>query len=52
LPCELADHVLDAGEVGLGGLQPQFRLVAAGMQPGDAGGVFQYAAALFGLGPE
>ena len=47
---ELADHVLDAGEVGFGGLQPQFGLVAAGMQAGDAGGVFQHAAALFGFG--
>ena len=47
---ELADHVLDAGEVGFGRLQPQFGLVAAGMQAGDAGGVFQHAAALFGLG--
>ena len=47
---ELADHVLDAGEVGLGRPQPQFGFVAAGMQAGDAGGVFQHAAALFGLG--
>ena len=46
---ELADHVLDAGEVGLGGLEAQFGLVAAGMQAGDAGGVFQHAAARFGL---
>ncbi|MGY4298038.1 hypothetical protein ACVWXN_006133 [Bradyrhizobium sp. i1.4.4] len=47
---ELADHVLDAGEVGFGRLQPQFGLVAAGVQAGDAGGVFQHAAALLGLG--
>ena len=47
---ELADHVLDAGEVGLGGAQPQFGLVAAGVQAGDAGGIFQHAAALLGLG--
>ena len=47
---ELADHVLDAGEVGFGGLQAQFGLVAAGVQAGDAGGVFQHAAALLGLG--
>ena len=47
---ELADHVLDAGEVGLGRLQPQLGFMAAGMQAGDAGGVFQHAAALFGLG--
>ncbi|MEY9597209.1 hypothetical protein ABIF74_001901 [Bradyrhizobium japonicum] len=47
---ELADHVLDAGEVGFGGLQPQFGLVAAGVQAGDAGSIFQHAAALLGLG--
>ena len=47
---ELADHVLDAGEVGFGRLQPQLGLVAAGMQAGDAGGVFQHAAALLRLG--
>ena len=47
---ELADHVLDAGEVGLGRLQPQFGFVAAGVKAGDAGGVFQHAAALFGFG--
>ena len=47
---ELADHVLDAGEVGLGSFQPQLGFVAAGMKSGDAGGVFQHAAALFGLG--
>ncbi len=50
LPCELADHVFDAGEVGFGRLQPQLGLVTAGVQTGDAGGVFQHAAALFGLG--
>ncbi len=33
-----------------GRLQPQLGLVAAGMQTGDAGGIFQHAAALFGLG--
>jgi len=27
---QLPDHVLDPGEVGFGGLQPQFGLVAAG----------------------
>ena len=47
---ELADHVLDAGEVGFGRLQPQLGFVAAGVQAGDAGGVFQHAAALFGFG--
>ena len=47
---ELADHVLDAGEIGFSGLEAQFGLVAARMKTGDAGGVFQHAAALFGLG--
>ena len=47
---QLPDHILDAGEIGFRRLQPQFGLVAAGVQPGDAGGVFQHAAALFGLG--
>jgi hypothetical protein len=47
---QLADHVLDAGEVGFGRPQPQFGFVTAGMKPGDAGGIFQHAAALFGLG--
>ncbi|MET3339353.1 hypothetical protein ABIF61_007877 [Bradyrhizobium japonicum] len=50
LSCELADHVLDAGEVGFGRLQPQLGLVAAGVQTGDAGSVFQHATALLGLG--
>ena len=47
---ELADHVLDAGEIGFGGLQPQFGFMASCMQAGDAGGVLQHATALFGLG--
>src|SRR5258708_21626694 len=46
---ELADHILDAGEVGLGRLQPQFGLMAAGVKAGDAGSIFQHAAALFGF---
>ena len=46
---QLPDHVLDAREICLGGFQPQFGLVAAGVQPGDARGVFQHAAALLGL---
>jgi len=33
---ELADHVLDAGEVGFGRLQPQFGLMAAGMDREEA----------------
>ena len=47
---QLPDHILDAGEVGFRGLEAQFGLVAAGMKPGDAGGVFQHAAALLRLG--
>ena len=50
LPGELSDHILDAGEVGFGPLQPQFRFMPASMEAGDAGGIFQYTAALFGLG--
>ena len=38
------------GEVLLGGAQPQLRLVAARMQAGNAGGFFEHAAALLGLG--
>ena len=47
---ELADHVFEPIEIGLGRLQPQLGLVAARMQAGDAGGFFQHAAALLGLG--
>ena len=47
---QLPDHVLEPGEIGLGRLQPQLGLVAARMQAGDAGGFFQHAAALLGLG--
>ncbi len=47
---QLPDHVLDAGEVGLGRLEAQFGLVAAGVKPGDTGGVLQHPAALFRLG--
>ena len=47
---QLADHVFEPPEIGLGRLQPQLRLMAARMQAGDAGGFFQHAAALLGLG--
>ena len=47
---KLADHVFQPVEVRLGRLQPQLGLVAARMQAGDAGGFFQHAAALLGLG--
>ena len=45
---KLPDHVLGAGQVLLGGLEPQFGFVAAGMQAGDAGGFFEHAPARFG----
>ena len=47
---ELADHVLQPLQILLGRAQPQFGFVAARMQTGNAGGLFQHAAALFGLG--
>ena len=47
---ELADHVLEPQQIGFRRLQPQFRLVPARMQAGDAGGFLQHAAALLGLG--
>ena len=47
---ELPDDVFDAREVGLGSLQPQFRFMTAGVKSGDAGGILEHAAALFGLG--
>ncbi len=47
---ELADHVLDAQQVGFRRFQPQFGFVPARMQSGDAGGFLQHAAALLGLG--
>ena len=50
LRVELAQHVAEAGEVGLRRLQAQLRLVAAAVQAGDAGGILQDAAALLGLG--
>ena len=46
---ELADDVFEPGEVLLGGAQAQLGLVAARMQSGDAGGLFQHPAALLGL---
>ena len=47
---QLADHILQPQQIGFRGLQPEFRFVPAGMQAGDAGGLFQHAAALLGLG--
>ena len=45
---ELSDDVLDAQQVLLGRLEPQFRLVASGVQPGNAGRLFEHAPALVG----
>ena len=47
---QLADHVLDAQQVGFRSFQPQFRLMPARVQAGDAGGFLQHAAALLGFG--
>ena len=47
---ELADHVFQPQQILLGRAQPQLRLVAARMQAGNAGGLFEHAAALLGLG--
>ena len=47
---ELADDVFETRQVLLGGAQAQLRLVATRMQAGNAGGFFEDAAALFGLG--
>ena len=45
---KLADDVFGPREVVLGGLEPQLRLVAAHMQSGNAGRLFQHAPALVG----
>ena len=47
---QLFDHVIDAEEVRLRGLEPQFGLVAARVQAGNSGGLFKNPAALLGLG--
>ena len=47
---QLVHHVLDAKQVGLGGLEPQLGLVAAGVQAGNSGGLLKDPAALLGLG--
>jgi hypothetical protein len=46
----LLDHIIDPHEVGFRRLQSQLGLVAARMQAGNAGGLFQHPAALLGLG--
>jgi hypothetical protein len=50
LACELGDHVFQPLQIVLGAAQAQFRLMAAHMQAGNAGGIFQHAAALVRLG--
>jgi hypothetical protein len=47
---KLPDHVFQTLQVLLGRAQAQFRLVAARMQAGNAGRLFQHAAALLRLG--
>ena len=47
---ELADHVFGTQEIGLRRFQPQFGLVAPGMQTGNTGGFLEDAAALLRLG--
>ncbi len=50
LAFELCRHVVEAFEIGFGGAQPKFRLVAARMQAGNPGGLFQQLPARLGLG--
>ena len=50
LRVELAQDVVEAGEIAFGRPQAQLRLVPAAVQAGDAGRVLQDAAALLGLG--
>ncbi len=47
---EAAHDVAEAGEVVLGGLEAQFGFMATAMETGDAGSVFENAAALFRFG--
>ena len=46
---ELRDHVVEPVQILLGGVEPQFCLVAARMQAGNAGGFLEHAPALLGL---
>ena len=50
LAFELGGDVFQPLEIGLGGAQPEFRLVAARMQAGNAGGLFQQLPTRLGLG--
>ena len=50
LRLDLADHVVDAGEVLFGGGKAKLRLVAAVVQAGNPGGLFEERAAVARLG--
>src|SRR6185312_3115685 len=50
LAVELAEHVAETREIGLGRPEAQLRLMAAAVQPRDARGVLENTAALLGLG--
>ena len=43
---ELADQIAEALEIGFRGFEAKLGLMPAAMQAGDAGGIFQHAAAL------
>ena len=47
---ELADHIAEALKIRLGGLEAKLSLVAPTVQAGNAGGIFQHAAALLRSG--
>ncbi len=47
---QLADDIVEPGEIVLGGLELQLGIMAAGVEPGDAGCLLQNAAARLGLG--
>ena len=47
---DLGDHVVEPGEILLGGAQPQLGLVAAVVQAGDAGRLLEQRAAVLRLG--
>ena len=47
---ELADQIGQTREIGLGGVEPELGLVPAAVQAGNAGGIFQHAAALLRRG--
>ena len=50
LRVDLGDDVVEPGEILLGGAQPELGLVAAVVQAGDAGGLFEEGAPVLRLG--